>query len=92
MADRVMMPSTTPAEQLTPQVQYEGRVLSLVVRDLAAVEPKAGESVVMTLVAKVWELAERHASYTSTRWEHLSWFAHHVVASRAAQQMTGCRR
>ncbi|MGW7582758.1 hypothetical protein ACWGLI_16675 [Kitasatospora sp. NPDC054769] len=73
------------------QDQYDGKVLALVVRDLAPVDPKAGEGTVMELVTKVWELAERHAATAGrTTWAHLSWFAHHVVATRTTEQMAGC--
>ncbi|OKI95070.1 hypothetical protein [Kitasatospora sp. CB01950] len=71
------------------QSQYEGKVLALVVRDLAPVDPKAGEGIVMELVTRVWGMAERHAATAGrTTWAHLSWFAHHVVANR--QQTAGC--
>ncbi|WP_049658257.1 hypothetical protein [Kitasatospora sp. MY 5-36] len=72
--------------------QFEGQVLALVTRDLAAVDPAAGEGTVAELVARVWELAARHAaSAARTTWDHLAWFVDHALATRAAGlQTAGC--
>ncbi|MEU8927510.1 hypothetical protein AB0D10_42505 [Kitasatospora sp. NPDC048545] len=76
------------------QSQYEGKVLALVVRDLAPVDPKAGEGIVMELVTRVWEMAERHAATAGrTTWSHLSWFVQNAVTEfidGLRPQMAGC--
>ncbi|WP_043478293.1 hypothetical protein [Kitasatospora sp. MBT66] len=76
------------------QEQYEGRVLSLVIHDLAAVAPAAGESIVMELVADVWRQAEEHLAKASrTGWAHISWFVQNAVTEfidGLRPQMAGC--
>ncbi|MGW2547047.1 hypothetical protein ACWC5I_40785 [Kitasatospora sp. NPDC001574] len=93
MTDRIVSWDVSPAESNKPtlQDQYEGRVLATVIQDLATADPRAGEGVVMELVTRVWELAERHAATAGrTTWAHISWFVHQVVTTRTAQQMAGC--
>ncbi|MFG2910895.1 hypothetical protein ACGF13_38345 [Kitasatospora sp. NPDC048286] len=72
--------------------QFEGQVLALVTRDLAAADPTAGDGTVAELVARVWELAARHAATAAwTTWDHLAWFVDHALATRATEpQMAGC--
>ncbi|MFE6869615.1 hypothetical protein ACFVFS_24060 [Kitasatospora sp. NPDC057692] len=74
------------------QSQFEGQVLALVTRDLAVVDPAAGEGAISELVARVWDLASRHAATAArTTWDHLAWFVDHALATRAAGlQMAGC--
>ncbi|MEU4118920.1 hypothetical protein AB0F71_31060 [Kitasatospora sp. NPDC028055] len=75
------------------QEQYEGRVLSLVIHDLAAVAPTASESIVMELVADVWRQAEEHlAKAGRTGWAHISWFVQNAIARFVGgqPQMAGC--
>ena len=74
------------------QGQYEGRVLSLVIHELATVAPAAGESIVMELVADVWRQAEEHlAKAGRTGWAHISWFVQNTIPPFARQQlMAGC--
>lgn len=75
------------------QEQYEGRVLALVVRDLATAAPAASETVVMELVAQVWEQVEGHFEKASTTWAHVSWFVQNTIARFVAglrPQMAGC--
>ncbi|MEU3564587.1 hypothetical protein [Kitasatospora sp. NPDC006786] len=76
------------------QIQYEGRVRSLIARDLAAVAPTADETTVSALVADVWRQAEEHlAKAGRTGWAHLSWFVQNAIArlvSGARPQMAGC--
>ncbi|MFJ6140540.1 hypothetical protein [Kitasatospora sp. NPDC092286] len=75
------------------QSQYEGRVIALVVHDLAAVVPAAGESTVMALVADVWAQAQQHVRAADTTWTHISWFVGDAIARFAEKlrpQMAGC--
>ncbi|MFI9788491.1 hypothetical protein ACIHEI_34005 [Kitasatospora sp. NPDC051984] len=62
------------------QSQFEGKVLALVIHDLAAVAPTAGESAVNALVAEVWKQAEKHFQKANTTWTHLSWFVQNAIA------------
>ncbi|MFF2751739.1 hypothetical protein ACFVVA_40155 [Kitasatospora sp. NPDC058048] len=82
----------TAAIPATLEDQYESRVLSLVVHDLAMIAPAAGETTVMKLVADVWRQAEEHlAKAGRTGWAHISWFVQNAIATRAAGlQMAGC--
>ncbi|MGA5823537.1 hypothetical protein ACPC54_37440 [Kitasatospora sp. NPDC094028] len=90
--------STTPTinHQLITGLEghYEAKVLALVIHDLATVAPAAGESVVMKLVAEVWEQAADHIEKTTnTTWTHLSWFVQNAVAefiNGLRPQMAGC--
>ncbi len=73
------------------QSRYEGQVIALVVQELAVVAPRAGERTVMELVADVWRQAEEHlAKAGRTTWDHLTWFADHVISTRVTDaQMAG---
>ncbi|MFF1908254.1 hypothetical protein [Kitasatospora sp. NPDC058218] len=85
--------TTLASHHSTPlQEQYEGRVLSLVIRDLASVAPAAGEGTVMEIVADVWCQAEEHLARAGrTGWAHISWFVQNATASFARRQpMAGC--
>ncbi|MFJ4799142.1 hypothetical protein [Kitasatospora purpeofusca] len=69
------------------QEQYEGRVLSLVIHDLASVAPAASEGLVKELVADVWRQAEEHlAKAGRTGWAHISWFVQNAIATFARRQ------
>ncbi|MBD0671623.1 hypothetical protein [Streptomyces sp. CBMA156] len=76
------------------QIQYEGRVRSLIARDLAAVAPAADETTVSALVADVWRQAEEHlAKAGRTGWAHLSWFVQNAITrlvGGAQPQMARC--
>ncbi|MFE2728381.1 hypothetical protein [Kitasatospora sp. NPDC059327] len=91
MTDSVVSPPTDPAIAIL-QDQYEGRVLSLVIHDLASVAPAAGEGTVMEIVADVWRQAEEHLARAGrTGWAHLSWFVQNTVAAFARRRLTvGC--
>ncbi|MFI5534519.1 hypothetical protein ACIA8O_38890 [Kitasatospora sp. NPDC051853] len=91
MAERGTLSETARAESL--QDQYEGAVLSLVIRDLAVASPASGEDAVMEVVTKVWTQAKQHAKTNRTSWAHLSWFVQNAIAQFVAglrPQMAGC--
>ncbi|MFE3875450.1 hypothetical protein ACFXPX_13740 [Kitasatospora sp. NPDC059146] len=74
--------------------QYEAKVFALVIHDLATVAPAAGESVVMKLVADVWQQAEKHVKTANTTWTHISWFIQDAISRfvqpAAKPQTVGC--
>ncbi|MFF2549076.1 hypothetical protein ACFVUY_41845 [Kitasatospora sp. NPDC058063] len=94
VASTATTPETT-AGLATLEDQYEGRVLSLVIHDLAMIAPAAGERTVMKLVADVWRQANEHLTTVGrTSWAHISWFVQDTISRFVhpvgQPQMAGC--